>query len=233
MSSSKGASEVLSAVLIVILAIGLVATAYTYGLPLIQKRQDTTIVDRVESSFNQGNANSLPSRIETVANTGGSSVFNLDVQGRWRLFPCNEKDSFGNFRRGCVDLGAESLNNNTIEFSFISRVTDIAADSGWVSLTSGAACPPSAGILGKDKASVVCARADTLGGGDFSIVYRVYFRELIDPSLKSAFKINLMVDPASSTLSTGKTVRATFDSRASDVIRGLNTVITTVKILLV
>jgi hypothetical protein len=218
--SQKGVSEILSAVIIIVLAIGLVATGYTYGLPLIKKTQGEAVADRVRSSFDQSSVNSLPSKIEDVANARGTSTFSNNVDGLWKIFACVDKKDFGDGEpySGCVDsdnpVNSEfKIVNNSIEFTFSNIVSDINPGDGWQSLTPASTCPPQTtrGTVGQDKSSVVCARADANVHGEYNITYRIHFRELIDPSLSKGFKISLVPDASSSTISTGKTVRVSFD----------------------
>lgn len=212
----KSQADIISVLLIVIIAIGLVATAYIWGLPLIQKRQDTAIAERVNSYFDPNNANSLPVKIESVANTGGELTFSLDVKGLWRVFPYT--DTYG-------------IENNSIEFTFFSKVTKVAADKGWVSLSGVAGCPPSTGLLGIDKSYVICAKASAIYNG-YNITYKVWFRELVDTAGKNGFKIGLLQHPASSLTSTGQNVRMIFDTRRQDIQGQKTLIISQIKILL-
>ena len=229
MQISKGQADIISAVLIVILALGLLGTAYLYGIPLIQKRQDTAIVDRVNSYFLQTNANSLPSKIEDIANSGGETTLTLDTRGIWKLYPCNNKDSGGNFLSGCGDFGE---NNNSIEFSIISKSANIAIGKGWISLTGGTSCPPAKGFLGKDKSSVVCAMAESVEDG-IKTTYRVWFREVEDAAGTNGFRISLLQHPSSSITSSGENVKIFFSNRRQEVSGGKTLIITEIKILLV
>ena len=227
MKTSKAQSDVVTAILIIIIALGLAATAYTWGIPLIQKRQDTAITDRIADHFNQNNANSLPSRIEFVANNGGEQIFTLDATGFWvinscpagELPSCNPSPSVG-FRE-----------NNSINFTFFSKVSNIAAQAGFVSLTPGATCPPSPGILGKDKSSVVCAKAETVHDG-YQITYKVWFRELTEPATAKGYKIDLLKHETSSYNSTGKKIKISRQSINQVSIAGKTLIIPEIKILL-
>lgn len=220
MQSLKAQSDIIAVILIVLLAIGLLGVAYTFGIPLIQKNQDKAIEERAKAFFNPGNINSLPAKIEAVANSGGKDSATLDINGVTRLFP-------GSY------VGVQ---NNSIDFSFQSSVSSHAEGIGWISLTSGSCNPsPKAGIIGQDEPSVVCVRADRTAGGLFNITYRLYMRELEDAEKKNGFSINLLQHPASSTVSSGveANVRIEFDGRRQ-VTRGTkNLIITDVKILLV
>jgi hypothetical protein len=211
----KGQVDVISVMLILLLAIGLVSVAYTWGLPLIQKRQDNILIERVKTSFDQNNLNSLPSLIERSANSASEEIFNFPVDGLIILYPYDYN-------------GPE---NNSISFTFFSRVTDIAPNTGWQSLTPNAQCPPSQGTLSVDKVSVVCRRADSFGNG-YNITYQVWFRPLTDVQNTQIFKINLLKHESGPTSSTIKTIRI-FGSSPVRSQQDTQTLITTdVKILL-
>jgi flagellin-like protein len=66
----KGVSELISVVLVVLIAIALVVMAYTWGLPLIQKMQSRSVTERVAGYFDPNNANSLQRKITNVASRG-------------------------------------------------------------------------------------------------------------------------------------------------------------------
>lgn len=236
MRGRKGAVDIISAVLIVILGISLVGSALAWGLPLVQKKTDTALVDRVSVGFDQGSQNSLPSVIENVANTGGRSAFGMDVEGAWLLYPCAERNALGDYIQGCGDPSYTDplyiSQNNSIEFNFLSKVSNFATDGSWISLSSAPCVDPPQGRLGLDKASVVCAKA-TPKGGLFSITYKVWFRELVDDSGRNVYKINLMKDPASATTSTRGTVVATLADKRQISESGKNLIITDLNILLV
>lgn len=215
----KAQVDIISAVIIIAIAIGLTATAYTWGIPLIQKRQYEAIAEKVHNVFDQNKINSLPSRIEAVAKAAGAEeTFTLDVDGAWILCPGNPPT-----------CGAD---NNSIEFTFLSKASKVAIGQ-WSPLTPGATCPvPGSGTLGKDKSSVVCARADRLIE-IYNVTYRIYFRELFeetDPN--KGYKINLVKDERGSFNSTGKSIRILRGNVFTNVTDNKTLIITEIKILL-
>ena len=227
MKNSKAAVDVITSILIVMIALGLTATAYTWGLPLIQKQQDTAVVGRVASYFDQNNQNSLPSSIEFIANNGGEQTFSMDVTGIWVINPC----STGELPSCNPSPSADFRENNSINFTFFSKVSNIATQAGFVSLTPGATCPPSSGILGKDKSSVVCAKAETIHDG-YQITYKVWFRELTEPATAKGYKIDLLKHETSSYKSTGKKIKISRQSINQVSIAGKTLIIPEMKILL-
>lgn len=202
----KGQSDIISAIIIIIIAIGLLATAYTWGLPLIQKRQDTAIAERVSNYFSNDNSNSIQKKIVSVATNGGEDTFTNDVSGFWQLVP---SETF-------------SIDNNSISFTFFSRVSNIAPGQ-WVSL-NGVSCPAVSGSVGEDPYSV-CARADTLSDG-YNITYEIQFRSL--QGSNQGYEIYLIQNPSGLLTSTVKLLRI----QKGDSYTSGNLIITEVKILL-
>ena len=228
MENPKAQADIVSAVLIVMIAIGLTATAFAWGLPLIQKRQDTVVLERVSSYFDQGNANSLPSRIEFVANNGGDQTFALDTNGFWLLRACPTGEISSCNPQPGTDVTKE---NNSIEFTFFSKVSKIAAGAGYVSLTPGSSCPPSSGIVGKDKSSVVCAKSVSRHDG-FEITYRIWFRQVSDAASDRGFKIDLTKHESGVYNFTGKVVKMSRQNINQILVGGKTLIIPEIKILL-
>lgn len=219
----KGISTVISAALIIAIALGLTSTAYIWGTPLIEKRQEASITERVFNQFSQTNQNSLPKVIEDIANSRGVRSFTVNADGLWLL---NE-------------------NEDSIEFSFSSKTANVAADTqNSISLTPGVQCTgsspsdspsPPTGTLGQDSSSVVCVRAIT-SGDSFTITYKIWFRELSDNPFSPAqrFRIDLVKDPTGLTSSAGKIVKITFEDSSQTTPQAGQTLITKkIKILLI
>jgi hypothetical protein len=209
----KAQSDAISAVIIVLVAMGLVGTVYTWGMPLIEKQQGNAIADRIYSYFDRNNANSIPRMIEDVANNGGEKTFYSNVDGLWVL---NE-------------YGAAGEANNSLQFSVRTKVSNIGIGIGWVSLSGEYSCPPVIGILGTDKAGIVCARADSVENG-YEMVYRLWFRELDEGT--SGYRIELERHASGPLASSGKSIRISRGSVQTTAVSGKTLIITEVKILL-
>jgi hypothetical protein len=176
---AKAQADIVSAVIIVLIALSLTATALIWGLPLIQKRQDSAIVARVSNLFSQ----ELPSKIKYVANVGGSEVFSLDANGIWIL----------------------NSSSNTLTFTFFSKVSDKAVDIGrWIgpNCISTGVNTSNPGTLGIDEPCLICVRSDTAGTG-YNITYQLGCRQLVGETKN--YKINLVSSGV--TTSTAKTIR--------------------------
>ena len=210
----KGQTDIISAILIVIIAVGLVSTAYTWGIPLIQKQQDTALVERVMNYFSSSNENSIEKRIISVASNGGEETFSIDVSGLWQLVPNS----------------TTSIDSNSLSFNFFARVSNIATNltaGEWVSL-NGVPCPPPLGII-SEEAYAICARADSVGNG-FNINYKVQFRPLQSGNQK--YEIFLVQHPSGFNSSTSRAIRIQRGSSYPTILNGQNFIITEVKILL-
>lgn len=222
--NKKAVSTIVAAVMIVTISLGLAGTAIIWGGPLIKKRQEASITERIYNQFLQSNQNSLPKIIEDVANNRGTMSFIVGADGAWILDPAED----------------------SLEFTFVSKTSNVATNTPTpISITPGAQCTgttpsplnspvPATGLLGQDSSSVVCISAAS-DAEFFTIKYKIWFRELNDnpTSPMQGFRIDLEQDPAGVARSTGKTVKITFeDSTDQDV--GLKNLITKkIKILLI
>lgn len=214
----KAQSDVISAVIIVAIALSLASTGYLWGMPLIQKRQSIAVTERVFNYFDPANSNSLPNTIEHIANNGGEKPFQVDVDGFWIL---NETE-------------------NSIQFTFSSKTSNMAVNTQYpISLTRGVQCIPSPsppnGTIGLDSSSVVCANALTYGDV-INITYKVWFRELYENPFTSSPKgvrIKLVKDPASLSTSTSRSIKISFSASKTEIVDGKTLITKEIKILLI
>ncbi len=179
----KAVNEIIAVLIIVGISLSLFSAVYLWGRPLIEKRQYSSQINQVKSFFDQQSELSLPSKIENVANLGGEETFRLETKGVWRL---NETENY-------------------IEFSFFSKTTPYAPDLGWIALTPGASCPPASGIVGKDRATVVCVQSKNVTDG-YEISYRVYLRDLVDQATDKTYRIKLVRNPGGPSKSSGNLI---------------------------
>jgi len=206
----KAQADIISAVLLIIMGLTLVGVAYTWGIPLIEKRADTSLVERTFKAFDAiTNEKSLPKIIEYVSNRGGEDIFSLDTKGIWHLYPATDT----------------TPENNSIQFSFQAKVSNMAVDSGWIPLSSGSTGP--AGIQGFDESYVVFGRADTAPGG-YNITYKVWLRSLNNTVSNKIYSLSLIQNTAGPLISSGKTVKIS----RGDVRTEVNLITTEIKILL-
>ncbi len=76
----KGQTEALSAVLISGILIGVVGSVYFWGIPLIQKNKDNSLLETSEAFMKE-----LDSKIKFVANNGGRDRIVINVPGLVRF----------------------------------------------------------------------------------------------------------------------------------------------------
>lgn len=210
----KAQSDILSSLLIIIIVIALVSTAYLWGVPLIQKQQDTSVVERLFANFNPDNSNSITRKMQFIVNQGGDELYTVSTDGSWKFLPYDSVD----------------LENNSIQFSILAKVSDFAANQGWLPVTGGVDCDNILpGILGIDTSYVVCRKAESQPEGRYLITYKVAFRELVDTATGNEYKVNLVkASDSSPTTSSFKSVRIT----KGQIIQQQNEIITELKILL-
>ncbi|OYT42118.1 MAG: hypothetical protein B6U78_02120 [Candidatus Aenigmarchaeota archaeon ex4484_224] len=186
----KSQADIVGLVLIVLISIGLLSLAYTWGMPLIQKKQDTSKYERIFKIFDPNNPNSLERKIVYVANSESSEIFSSDYDGTWIIDP----------------------NENSISFSFVSKVTGISPKNEWYSLLPNKDCSnPSSqeGILGSDESFIVCTKAKSLGDS-FEITFKIWFINLTDPISGKKYLIHIY--PESLNASVTKTLKLEYSS---------------------
>lgn len=210
----KSQSDIISAVVIVIIAMSLVSSAYFWGIPLIQKSQHQAMIERAYKYFDINNVNSLPGIIGYVAKYGGEQNFQSDIDGIWFLYVYD----------------SPSQEKNSIQFTFFSKTTNIANDVGWIPLSTSNT--QQIGNVGIDEPIVVFGRADKTADG-FNITYKVWLRELEESPTKGYRYVLLSKSPSGPFTSSGKTVRISRGSVYSQVEGSKTLIITEIKILLI
>lgn len=167
----RGQSQIVSALIIVILSLVIVGTVFSWAANIIQKKKDSKSLDDVYQFFQE-----LDYAIINVARNGGEESAIIKVPGIITVYPED------------YNLEDSSVLNNSIVFKFSSRVSNVAAIDDWIPLNT----PNNStlAILGIDKPSVIFGKAkreqDTI-----NIWYRLWFRQLEDKSLGKRYKIAL------------------------------------------
>lgn len=168
-----GQSQVVTAVLLGgILVVG-ISSAYTWGIPLLEKNQDANTLEDTLSSFE-----TLSGEIESVARRGDSSQVTFTVED------------------GILQINPE---NNSIEYAITTRAAYVST-SGWVSLNDNnmrglleGEYPGQYGVQGQDVPGVIIARArDTTEG--YRTTYKLKFREMRDVDAGENYQIDLQGD---------------------------------------
>jgi hypothetical protein len=120
--------------------------------------------------------------------------------------------------------------SNFIQFTTLTKVSNMGTDIGWIPFTTGATCPPSIGILGIDGAGVICGRTDSTGTG-YNITYRLWFREVDEAGGAKGYRINLVRYGGGPLSSTGRSIRISRGNVQTTSEAGKTLIITEVKIL--
>jgi len=178
---------------------------YEFASPLTDKATAQKNAEKINAFFDPVSTTSLSNKIEYVAKYGGKETVNPDFAGNWVI------DS----------------DDNSIQFTFFSKVTLIALDAGWVPINSPYTAP--IGAIGED-ASAVFAKADTTDEG-YSITYKTWFREL-DESPEKGHKIELEANGKTSS-SNVKSITIEKGDVFSSTVDGKTLIITKIKISLV
>lgn len=210
----KSQAEVISLVLVFLIAMGLLYFTFGWFYPWVERRRDEIKLERVLSNFDPSNPNSLPRKIEEVANTGGVVKFRVGERGVWNLYPHNAHDPL----------------NNSLEFSFFSRIITHKIPRGEWKSFEGKECKTTVGSI-SEKPFLVCLKADEQANG-YLVKLRVVFRELC--SVGNCVKILLSREtPLSPLSSTSKTITIRGSGTTSSVERGIVIILKEVKISLV
>ncbi|MFH8132013.1 MAG: hypothetical protein QW321_00195, partial [Candidatus Aenigmatarchaeota archaeon] len=108
------------------------------------------------------------------------------VDGIWQLYPYDYPGP----------------QNNSLEFMFRSKVTNIAPELGWIPFKTSSIISP--GYVGIDEATVVLAKAESSDNA-FIIRYRIWLRNLTEDG--KIYQTRLLPRNPSYNASTGKSIR--------------------------
>ncbi len=163
----KGQSQVVSAIIIVLVGLSIVGTVYPWAQSVIQKKKDSKSMEDTYNFFGE-----LEKSIVDVARNGGEESLELDVPGKLYVYPESSTDEL----------------NNSIVFTFESKVSNVAESSEWIPLNTPNT--NSTATLGIDKPGVISGKA-RLGDEYITVWYRMWFRELEDRTTGKSYKIAL------------------------------------------
>jgi len=156
-----------SALMIVLISLGILGAVFPWASSVIQKKKDAKSVEDVYNFFQK-----LDSTIINIARNGGEESLELKVPGKINIYP-------------------ESLDptlNNSIVFEFQSKVSNVANSTSWIPLNTPNA--NTSATLGIDKPGVIFGKS-TLGDNKIIVYYRIWFRELEDKTTGNIYKISL------------------------------------------
>ena len=158
---TKGQQQLVSVVIIIVIALGTIALVLPWTLNMIQKKKDMKTLDDVYNFFQK-----LDETIRNIEKHLGEESLILKTPGKFTIYP---------------EL-TSSVNNNSIIFEFKSKVSNVAEckpEICWVPLNT-----PNTNLtatLGIDPPSVIFARAQR-AGDEINVWYKLWYRELEDQS---------------------------------------------------
>ena len=152
----KAQTQIISAILVFLVALAAIALVLPWALTMIQKKKDMKNVDDVYNFFLK-----LDEVIRDVAKNGGEESLTLKVPGELTVYPDSSNHPY----------------NNSITFSFLSKVSNIAVKVGEIPLNTPN--QNSTATLGVDTPSVIFGKAN-LTDDSILIQYRLWYRTLVD-----------------------------------------------------
>jgi hypothetical protein len=153
----KSQVNVVSVILIILIATAAMATVLPWAYNIIQKKEDMKSIDDIYNFFQ-----TLDTTIRNIAQNGGEESLQLKVPGKLQVFP----DS------------ASSVFNNSIIFTTESKVSFIA-EGGWIPLNTPNM--NTTATLGIDTPSVIFGNANKTGN-KITVQYKLWYRSLNDTS---------------------------------------------------
>ncbi len=162
----KGQTQLVSVIMVILIALAILALVLPWAMNMIQKKKDMKSLDDVYNFFQ-----TLDKTIRDIAKNGGEETLNLKTTGIIEVY----SDSYS------------SPLNNSIMFTFYSKVSNIATGVGEIPLNTPNTNETA--TLGIDSPSVIFGNA-TMMDDRIRISYRLWYRTLND-SLGHAYKIVL------------------------------------------
>lgn len=155
----KGQTQLVSVIIIILIALGVVALVLPWSMTMIQKKKDMKTIDDTYNFFI-----TLDETIRNVANNGGEESLSLKAEGKIKVYP---------------ELSSSYL-NNSIVFEFEGLVSNIAKcqlspEQCWIPLNTPNM--NATGTLGLDSPSVIFGQT-IQDGNKLNIKYRLWYREL-------------------------------------------------------
>lgn len=153
----KGQTQALTAVLITSVTVGAVATAFVWGKPLLEKRQNKAQLDQVERDVFE-----FQQEIVSVAQSGSDTTAKVDLElenGRLTVNP--EQDYI-------------QIQTQSSQVPYVSGTWELLSEGSSQNLTVGTG---DYGRKGEDPPGAVAVKA-AAGAGSTVVEYRVEFRNL-------------------------------------------------------
>jgi len=153
----KGQANIISILIIILIATAAIATVVPWTYNMVQKKKDLKSLDDVYNFFQ-----TLDATIRNIAQNGGEESLRLNVPGKLEVFPDSTSSEF----------------NNSIIFMMESKVS-LIAEGDWIPLNTPNMNKTA--TLGIDSPSVIFGRAEK-SGDKINLRYRLWYRTLNDTS---------------------------------------------------
>ncbi|MFB6075665.1 MAG: hypothetical protein ABEK17_00835 [Candidatus Aenigmatarchaeota archaeon] len=161
----KGQTQIMSAVLLTGIMVGLISVAYIWGGPMIQKQKDIVKLNNMENFMEN-----LNKEIRDVAKNGGTSKLNVDLPGLLRIV---------NNGSGCNNNVDKIILEFETQGTAIEPGTEIVLEGEDKSVTKP---------MGNE-AGVILEKAEKMGD-KYRMSIKLFFRELVGQ--EDSYIINLV-----------------------------------------
>lgn len=197
--SRKGQSQIVSAVLITGILTMAVAVAYLWGVPLLQKSRDRSMIESTVSNLKELNSMIEKSADRDVKNNLkfplNDGTMKLNTSGNTITYQVYTKNAYVNTKNWTVINGESAIG-----------VEEITNRSG-------------AGRLGRDNYGVFIARAEKLGN-EYLTTFKLVYRELIESGSDRGYRIDLTKGRRGKNETSGGTATIVVSNIGSESKRG-------------
>lgn len=164
----KGQQEILTPLLFTGILIAVVGSVYFWGVPLIQKNQDITVLHKAEDFMK-----TLNEKIIKVANTEGSEKITI---------------SAGTLYFDPTDTGL-GTGTGKLTLKLTTKGT-IYSTGQWIPFVRNTDCQPDNCLMGIHEPQLFFAESTDIDGA-YATVYTLSYRKLKNPQNSNTYQINL------------------------------------------
>lgn len=169
MLNRKAQTQIISAILITGIVLGVVSVSYLWGVPLIQKSQTNTQITIAENLMTN-----IQKAIDDVVQTGTQKSILVNLDGKLEV----------------------SEDQNSIFYTITTKGLGIMAGD-WIPLNDqnmfgiqGTTENQSVGVVGVNKAGVIIAKS-IVAGDQYQTIFRLAYRELDDMETKEGHLVQI------------------------------------------
>jgi len=162
----KGQQQVLSAILLTGILIGIVGSIYLWGIPLIQKNKDIALLQSSEQFMKI-----LDEKVKNIANSGGRDQLRITLPATVR-----------------IDSGASP--NQWVMSMYISTQGTIYAIGTEIPLKNST-CTATQGSWGSDEPGILCVKSVKLDENKYTTTYTLSYVRLDVPNTIRSYSLEL------------------------------------------